>query len=1388
MASPENVSVELEESKAPWRRLFQRNRPTVPPARQISPEFEAGFSSKLTFSWMGPLMATGYRRPLKLDDIPLLNSSRSVHGHSIAFNAHFAAAVASDDTKDPLFTSLHKTFFREFWIGGIYRLVTDILTVASPYTLRYLIQFAEDSYYGARVPEDGASPPLGRGIGLLVGIVLMQMLLSLGQNHFSYCGQMIGGQVRAVLTAKLLEKSMKISERARAGGFTSPGGESIETVAVQEAVETKYLSPHDGQDTGSLATKENASTDGWNSSSSRLVRNPRANEQTTEPENDQGWSNGRVINLLSMDTHRIDECLGMVHVVWTSPIMILICMALLIVNLSYSALAGLGCLIFAMFFLVTGVKAIYDRRQGMNMTTDARVSLTQEVLQAIRLVKYFSWEESFIERLVGIRAEETRKLRGYMAIFNAITCLGQSLPMLAAMVSFVTFALGSGRELNAAVVFSSIALFSALLIPTAYLPGCLGQASDAWASLKRIEEYLLAEEVEDFEMDRDMEFAVEIKDAAFTRERSYPASGKPSSISVKSSEHVSTTSRDGSTTPFSIPSFSLSVRHGELLGIMGSIGSGKTSLMSAMTGDMRKVHGSLRFASKLAFCPQTAWIQNTTVRNNITFGAPFDPAWYETIISACQLRRDLEILPNGDTTEIGERGINLSGGQKQRISLARAIYSRSDILLLDDPLSAVDPYVGEAIFNEAILSVLDGKTRILATHQAHILRRCDRILWLEEGRIKALGTYDTLIDQYPKILGDLVYEADGTQDKAPSKEEDEKTHHVTRSEEETATLEKKLAGNDKLPALIQAEDQTSAGISWAVYTSYITSSHSNLLIILAFPLLILAQGSSLLCGLWLAWWTLDRFGLTRNTYIAIYVALAIIQGLLLYLFSLSISICCTRSSKFMLNKAVRRVIHAPVWVFDATPLGRMTTRFSKDIEVMDDTLPEALRLFMVATAMILGILGLIVAYFHWFAIALAPSVIVFFFYSAYYRASAREIKRHEAVLRGVVVARFSETLAGVTTIRTYSMQPHFSDSLNLAIDNNNSANYLTISSQRWLALRLDTIGVILIITSGVLVVVDRFSQFPAISGLILSYALGALQVLQFVVRQWVRVENAMNATERLYEYGTGEILPIEGDNGKPMISTRTSWPEQGAITFSNVHMRYRPGLPEVLCGFDLTVNAGEHVAIVGRTGAGKSSFVSSLFRVCELSGGCISIDGVDISRVLLKDLRSRLSIQPQDSILFRGTVRSNLDPFHQHTDEELWLALRGAWLANSVYLDDVVQDEGSNFSHGQRQQLGLARLLVRGNKIVVCDEATSSVDLETDEKIQRTMVEAFKGKTVLTVAHRIRTIVHYDRVCVMDQGKIVELGTPMELWKSGGLFRGMCEASGISHADLERVQ
>lgn len=479
--------------------------------------------------------------------------------------------------------------------------------------------------------------------------------------------------------------------------------------------------------------------------------------------------------------------------------------------------------------------------------------------------------------------------------------------------------------------------------------------------------------------------------------------------------------------------------------------------------------------------------------------------------------------------------------------------------------------------------------------------------------------------------------------------------------------------------------------------------------------------------------------------------------------------------------------------FDTTPLGRITNRFSKDIDVMDNTLTDAIRMYFLTLAMIISVFILIVAYYYYYAIALGPLFLVFMFSAAYYRASAREVKRHESVLRSTVFARFSEAVMGTSTIRAYGLQDQFSRSVREAIDDMDSAYYLTFANQRWLSVRLDIIGILLVFTTGILVVTSRFSVNPSIAGLVLSYILSIVQMIQFTVRQLAEVENNMNATERIHHYGT----QLEEEAPLRLGDVRKTWPEHGEIIFDQVQMRYREGLPLVLKDLSMHVRAGERIGVVGRTGAGKSSIMSTLFRLVELSGGSIKIDGIDISTLGLHDLRSKLAIIPQDPTLFKGTIRSNLDPFHEHSDLELWGALRQADLVSNeasmedktgrIHLDSVVEEEGLNFSLGQRQLMALARALVRGSQIIVCDEATSSVDFETDQKIQRTIVEGFAGKTLLCIAHRLKTIIGYDRICVMDAGSIAELDTPMALYDAGGIFRSMCDRSGIRREDFGKL-
>ncbi|PGH17822.1 hypothetical protein AJ80_04644 [Polytolypa hystricis UAMH7299] len=1394
--------------------LRLRKIPPVPTERTVSREYTAGFFSRITFQWMAPLM---------MANIWLVNPDRKLEIISDRLSSAFERRIARGD-RYPLLWALYDAFKFEFWLGGMCQLLSSLLQVFTPYTTRYLIAFASDAYFATRGNMPG--PAVGKGIGIVIGISCMQILQSLSQSQFFYRGMIVGGQSRAALIDMIFAKVLKLSTRAKAGGKAILDGQTQQkaTEELQKARDGLLKSIFDrkgSQKSGPRVTPDAAagiSGDGT------------------------GWGNGRIVALMSIDTDRVDKAFGMFHLVWTSPILLIVALILLLVNISYSALSGYALLVLGVPLLTRAIRSLIRRRRVINKVTDQRVSLTQEILQAVRFVKFFGWESSFLERLKDIRGREIKAIQVVMSIRNAILSVSMALPVFASLLAFVTFSL-SNHALDPALIFSSLALFNALRMPLNMLPLVIGQVTDAWTAVARIQEFLLAEEKEeDIKMDKNLPDAVEVDHASFTWER-LPSNPQEESKKKHGHKHVRSPEPsgqvgDGQTSsghsgtltpvePFKLTDLNFSAGRNELLAVIGTVGCGKTSLLAALAGDMRLTNGKVAIGTSRAFCPQYAWIQNATVKENILFGKEYDEVWYNKVIDACALRPDFNMLPAGDGTEIGERGITVSGGQKQRLNIARAIYFDADLVLMDDPLSAVDAHVGRHIMDNAICGLLKDKCRILATHQLHVLSRCDRIILMHEGRVHSIDTFDNLMkdsEVFQKLMATTAQE----EDSAPKKSDDE-----IEDQGPTESGDGKPKAKKPAAALMQQEERAVDSVDWGVWRAYISAFGSIIVFPLIVLLLLLVNGASIMTSLWLSYWTSNKYAISQGQYIGIYAGLATLQVVLMFTYSTILSTGGTNASKAMLQKAMTRVLRAPMSFFDTTPLGRITNRFSKDINMMDNELIDAMRIYYLTLTMIISVMVLIIVFYHYFAVALGPLFILFLLAANYYRSSAREIKRHESVLRSVVFSQFTEAISGTASIRAYGLEHHFINRLRHAIDNMDSAYFITFSNQRWLSIRLDAVGIMMVFVTGVLVVTSRFDVSPSISGLVLSYILAIVQMLQFTIRQLAEVENNMNATERLHHYGT----QLEEEAPLHTIELDPSWPQAGNIVFSNVQMRYRPGLPLVLKGLTMDIRGGERIGIVGRTGAGKSSIMSALFRLSELSGGSIQIDGIDIATIGLHGLRSRLAIIPQDPALFRGTVRSNLDPFNEHTDLELWSALRKADLlghndddeaqsarnssetartaASSsptataatttsssspvqpqpqtqqhqhqqrLHLDTPVEEEGLNFSLGQRQLMALARALVRDSRIIVCDEATSSVDFETDQKIQRTMAQGFKGKTLLCIAHRLRTIIHYDRICVMDQGCIVELDEPVRLWeRRGGVFRGMCERSGIGREDF----
>ncbi|CAG8134255.1 unnamed protein product [Penicillium olsonii] len=1398
-SNEEAQSPELDVQKKKWYRRLNPIRlqktPPVPEERAVSREYGASFFSLVTFQWMSPLMKVGYLRPLELQDIWTVNPDRTVEVLSGRLDAALQKRTEGGSSR-PLVWALYDTFRFEFILGGICQLFSSLLMVFAPYLTRYLIAFATDAYVAEK--SGHGAPHIGRGMGYVVGITCMQAIQSLCTNQFLYRGQMVGGQIRAVLISHIFNKAMKLSGRAKAGGQAT----WQETKALEETKEA--LLKAEGKDPQPDKNKPNAD-------SAPSVANGVAGDGS-------GWNNGRITALMSIDVDRINLAMGMFHMIWTAPLSIIVTLVLLLVNLGYSCLSGYALLLISVPFLTFAVRSLIVRRRNINKITDQRVSLTQEILQAVRFVKFFGWESSFLKRLKEIRSREIRSIQTLLAIRNGILCVSLSIPTFASMLAFITYS-STDHNLDPAPIFSSLALFNSLRMPLNLLPMVIGQVTDAWTAFKRIQDFLLAEEQnEDIERDESMSNAIELENASFTWER-LPTDEKETTKAEKKAaaleqKETSKTGDDGTaketpTEPFKLHDMTFEVGRNELLAVIGTVGCGKSSLLSALAGDMRVIDGAIRLSTTRAFCPQYAWIQNTSVRNNILFGKAYDEEWYEKVIDACALTPDLEILPNGDQTEIGERGITVSGGQKQRLNIARAIYFNANLVLMDDPLSAVDAHVGRHIMDKAICGLLKDRCRILATHQLHVLNRCDRIIVMDKGRIDAVDTFENLMrdNEIFKRLMSTSRQED------MEDEESEAVDEVTEEKADEEETPKKAAIATPAPGLMQQEEKATSSVSWSVWKAYIRASGSYFNAIAVFILLGLANVANIWTSLWLSYWTSNKYpSLSMGQYIGVYAGLGGAFVVLMFVFSVFVMTCSTNASKTMLQRAMNRVLRAPMAFFDTTPLGRITNRFSRDVQVMDNEISDAIRMYALTMTMIISIMILIIVFFYYFVIALVPLFILFLIASNYYRASAREMKRHEALLRSTVYAKFGEAITGVACIRAYGVEGEFQRSIRDSIDVMNGAYFLTFSNQRWLSIRLDAVAVALVFVTGVLVVTSRFNVSPSISGLVLSYILVIAQMLQFTVRQLAEVENNMNATERVHYYGT----ELEEEAPLHLREVSESWPEKGRIQFSNTELRYRAGLPLVLKGLSMDIQGGERVGIVGRTGAGKSSIMSALFRLTELSGGTIKIDDIDISTVGLHDLRSRLAIIPQDPALFKGTIRSNLDPFNEHNDLELWNALRKAYLIdqdtepldekphsdpvsgattptedaksrplNKLTLDSPVDEEGLNFSLGQRQLMALARALVRDARIIVCDEATSSVDFETDQKIQRTMTQGFHGRTLLCIAHRLRTIIGYDRICVMDQGQIAEMDRPVVLWdKPDGIFRAMCDRSGISREDI----
>ncbi|EDL94263.1 rCG57643, isoform CRA_a [Rattus norvegicus] len=1124
---------------------------------------------------------------------------------------------------------------------------------------------------------------------------------------------------------------------------------------------------------------------------------------------------GETVNLMSVDSQKLMDATNYMQLVWSSVIQITLSIFFLWRELGPSILAGVGVMV--LLIPVNGVLATKIRNiQVQNMKNkDKRLKIMNEILSGIKILKYFAWEPSFQEQVQGIRKKELKNLLRFGQLQSLLIFILQITPILVSVVTFSVYVLvDSANVLNAEKAFTSITLFNILRFPLSMLPMVTSSILQASVSVDRLERYLGGDDLDTSAIRRVSNFdkAVKFSEASFTWDPDLEAT---------------------------IQDVNLDIKPGQLVAVVGTVGSGKSSLVSAMLGEMENVHGHITIQGSTAYVPQQSWIQNGTIKDNILFGSEYNEKKYQQVLKACALLPDLEILPGGDMAEIGEKGINLSGGQKQRVSLARAAYQDADIYILDDPLSAVDAHVGKHIFNKVVgpNGLLAGKTRIFVTHGIHFLPQVDEIVVLGKGTILEKGSYRDLLDKkgvfarnwktFMKHSGpegeatvnndsEAEDDDDGlipTMEEIPEdaaslamRRENSLRRTLSRSSRSSSRRGKSLKNSLKIKnvnvlkekekevegqKLIKKEFVETGKVKFSIYLKYLQAVGwwSILFIILFYGLNNVAFIGS---NLWLSAWTSDSDNLNgtnnssshRDMRIGVFGALGLAQGICLLISTLWSIYACRNASKALHGQLLTNILRAPMRFFDTTPTGRIVNRFSGDISTVDDLLPQTLRSWMMCFFGIAGTLVMICMATPVFAIIIIPLSILYISVQVFYVATSRQLRRLDSVTKSPIYSHFSETVTGLPIIRAFEHQQRFLAWNEKQIDINQKCVFSWITSNRWLAIRLELVGNLVVFCSALLLVIYRKTLTGDVVGFVLSNALNITQTLNWLVRMTSEAETNIVAVERISEY-------INVENEAPWVTDKrppADWPRHGEIQFNNYQVRYRPELDLVLKGITCNIKSGEKVGVVGRTGAGKSSLTNCLFRILESAGGQIIIDGIDVASIGLHDLRERLTIIPQDPILFSGSLRMNLDPFNKYSDEEVWRALELAHLRSFVSglqlgLLSEVTEGGDNLSIGQRQLLCLGRAVLRKSKILVLDEATAAVDLETDSLIQTTIRKEFSQCTVITIAHRLHTIMDSDKIMVLDNGKIVEYGSPEELLSNRGSFYLMAKEAGIENVN-----
>ncbi|TVU18150.1 hypothetical protein EJB05_34227, partial [Eragrostis curvula] len=1095
---------------------------------------------------------------------------------------------------------------------------------------------------------------------------------------------------------------------------------------------------------------------------------------------------GAIMSYMHMDAGSVASAMDGLHGLLLMPLQIVVALLLLYSYLGAAVLTTLA--VMAAVSAITALASKLDVSYQLKFVgvRDSRIKALTEMLNHMSVIKHQAWEDTFAGKVRELRQQELGWLRKITIFGCANDVVFSSGPLAMTVLVFATY-LASGGELDAGKVFTATAFFGMLQGPMHSFPSTIISSLKAYVSLGRLNKFLMDAEIDSAAVERIESgdvgldtMAVKVQGGEFAWD------GGPGDDAAANGHGVEENGRgdEPETETTVLKGINMEIRRGELAAVVGTVGSGKSSLLSCIMGEMHKVSGKVSICGSTAFVAQNAWIRNGTIQENILFGKPMHPERYSEVIRACCLEKDLEMLDFGDQTEIGERGINLSGGQKQRIQLARAVYQDCDIYLLDDIFSAVDAHTGSTIFTECLKGMLKNKTVLLVTHQIDFLQNVDAVFVMKDGRVIQSGIYHDLLASCPDLSALVAahhssLEVTGEQGLNTGNSQ-VTTGLISKSSSQNGEMtnvasSKEAACSSKL---IQEEEKESGRVSWHVYKLYITETWGlwGFLTILAMTLL--SEGFSMASDYWLTYETSGGPVLDATIFLGVYVlivAATIVFEVIVTLFTTFLGL---RSAQTFFNKMFQSIVRAPMSFFETTPSGRIISRASSDQDTIDSDVVFYIGYF---ASLCISVISRIVVTCQvaWPSIiAVLPLLLLNFWYRNRYIVTSRELTRLQGVTRAPVIDHFTETFSGAPTIRCFRKEHEFYQTNLDRINSSLRMSFHDYVSTCWFRIRLELIGTLMLsITAFFMISLPSNFIKKEFVGMSLSYGLTLNHLIYETVTTTCDLENDMIAVERVNQYSN---LPSEAAWEVADRLPSPNWPSQGDIDIKDLKVRYRANTPLILKGMTVRIWSGEKIGVVGRTGSGKSTLVRALFRLMEPAEGQIIIDGVDICTLGLHDLRSRFGVIPQEPVLFEGTVRSNIDPTGRYSDDEIWQALERCQLKDIVAskpekLDALVADNGENWSVGQKQLLCFGRVMLKRSRILFMDEATASVDSQTDAAIQRIIREEFVDCTVISIAHRIPTVMDSDRVLVLDEGLVKEFDAPAKLMERPSLFGTMVQ-------------